>query len=457
MPFPIQDHSLREAWVGGQIHMWNKGRCVNTGFNWFSPLVALALQLTGAALFLAYPARYYLIDKSNAAPLVVGVVLIVAMFSTYLAAALTDPGILPRAERGLYQAAGTQTLRPPRHQNVVAEGNVRLHYCDSCRIFRPPRAAHCIICNNCVARYDHHCAFLRTCIGARNYRYFFTFLWSASLLILVSFVASVAEIVDRASVPGVSGEEALADAKGSLGLAIFAFICCFFTFGLCGLHTYLILRNETTYEQLSASRGPNGHAHGIGWHIVMRVLCGQMGRSLVAEWAAEQLADQRAAQNANAASREPAASAAGKPPEASQPPQQPRDAATNSGSVGPRSVSTAEGSKMSPSKPRARPHALQVSFAKASAPVASHHEVEEVPVSSFRWSRVVARSSKSSTHRRAAPTVSQVGEGSREGREAALPESSVEPGAPGMQNNKHEEEEDRPTMEGGNVESVAIV
>ena len=42
-------------------------------------------------------------------------------------------------------------------------------------IFRPLRTSHCHDCNNCVMGFDHHCVWLGTCIGKRNYQVFFHF------------------------------------------------------------------------------------------------------------------------------------------------------------------------------------------------------------------------------------------------------------------------------------------
>ena len=60
-------------------------------------------------------------------------------------------------------------------------------FCDTCKIFRPPRASHCSVCNNCVEVFDHHCPFVNNCIGKRNYRFFMLFLASV-MLTLGTFV-----------------------------------------------------------------------------------------------------------------------------------------------------------------------------------------------------------------------------------------------------------------------------
>jgi len=46
---------------------------------------------------------------------------------------------------------GTTLQCPPRTRDVVVNGvEVRLKYCYTCKIFRPPRASHCGFCDNCV-------------------------------------------------------------------------------------------------------------------------------------------------------------------------------------------------------------------------------------------------------------------------------------------------------------------
>lgn len=64
-------------------------------------------------------------------------------------------------------------------------------YCSVCSIYRPPRTVHCKCCNRCVSQFDHHCTLLGTCIGRNNYRSFFLFLFSGSILTLQIMVYSL--------------------------------------------------------------------------------------------------------------------------------------------------------------------------------------------------------------------------------------------------------------------------
>ncbi|KAJ2888238.1 Eukaryotic peptide chain release factor GTP-binding subunit, partial [Coemansia aciculifera] len=93
----------------------------------------------------------------------------------------------PVAPPGSAQRPASDSYRmyPPTTKLVTINNvNVRLKYCDTCRIYRPPRASHCRSCDNCVENEDHHCIWLNNCIGRRNYRYFYSFLFSISALAL---------------------------------------------------------------------------------------------------------------------------------------------------------------------------------------------------------------------------------------------------------------------------------
>lgn len=92
----------------------------------------------------------------------VGALLFLFVLAFIFRTAFSDPGILPRAtadevrylER-LTANDGAQSIAlPGRVLDVqIVDGPVlRLKYCSTCKLFRPPRVSHCSICDACVGK-----------------------------------------------------------------------------------------------------------------------------------------------------------------------------------------------------------------------------------------------------------------------------------------------------------------
>ena len=63
-------------------------------------------------------------------------------------------------------------------------------FCTTCIQRRPVRSKHCVICDKCVAKFDHHCPFVGNCIGFRNHRWFIAYLVTISVQLIIFLLAS---------------------------------------------------------------------------------------------------------------------------------------------------------------------------------------------------------------------------------------------------------------------------
>ena len=94
----------------------------------------------------------------------------------------SDPGYLPR----LPHPGPTPDGRVrPRYREEIVEGTgkaVTVKWNDTCNFYQPPRAHHCSVNDDCVDKFDHHCPWVGTTIGRRNYRTFLFFVFGTLLM-----------------------------------------------------------------------------------------------------------------------------------------------------------------------------------------------------------------------------------------------------------------------------------
>ncbi|XP_010482306.1 PREDICTED: probable protein S-acyltransferase 9 [Camelina sativa] len=251
-----------EAWKGSNKFLFG-GRLIFGPDVWSLPFTIL-LIVTPVCFFSVFVATHLrqelLPNNAGHAFLVAGVLLTVFVLILLFITSARDPGIVPRnmhppEEELCYDTTissdgrQTPTVQIPRTKEVMVYGvPVRVKYCDTCMLYRPPRCSHCSICNNCVERFDHHCPWVGQCIGVRNYRYFFMFVSSATLLCIYLF--SMSALYVKVMMDNHQGTvwRAMRESPWAVLLMIYCFISLWFVGGLTGFHLYLITTNQTTYE-----------------------------------------------------------------------------------------------------------------------------------------------------------------------------------------------------------------
>lgn len=144
-----------------------------------------------------------------------------------------------------------------QHQNAMAkgwafdEGAYEL-ICTSCQTNVSKASKHCAHCARCIAHFDHHCKWLNTCIGGRNYPFFAALLGllETTELVLVAFgTMTITEgvnqpleglnLVKLVLLVSVTG---LATVTGCVTLQLILF------------HIWLRSKGRTTYDYIKAKR-----------------------------------------------------------------------------------------------------------------------------------------------------------------------------------------------------------
>ncbi|SPQ19678.1 31dc61b3-6e63-4537-a62a-8d8f258c9aac [Thermothielavioides terrestris] len=217
-----------------------------------------------SVLFFIFSAPWIWDNISPAIPITFAYAFFICM-SSFFHASVSDPGILPRNMHRFPPADENEDplrLGPPTTEWALVKSSdpataameVPTKYCKTCNIWRPPRAHHCRLCDNCVETQDHHCVWLNNCVGRRNYRYFFTFISTATLLALYLSGASLAQILVYANRQDISVGDAISHFRVPFAMVLYGFIAFLYPAALMGYHVFLMARGETTREYLNSHK-----------------------------------------------------------------------------------------------------------------------------------------------------------------------------------------------------------
>ncbi|XP_076444447.1 palmitoyltransferase ZDHHC18-like isoform X2 [Babylonia areolata] len=255
-----------------------------------------SLIVVTSGLFFGFDCVYLAQHVTPAIP-AIGAALFIFVMATLLRTSFSDPGVIPRAspdeaaelerQMEVTPSPGTVYRPPPRTKEVIVKGQVvKLKYCFTCKLFRPPRASHCSTCDNCVERFDHHCPWVGNCVGKRNYRYFYLFILSLSVHCIYIFACVLTNLILRAQEDNFL--TAMKDSPASVLEAVICFFSVWSIVGLAGFHTYLATSEVTTNEDIKGSftskrgnEGFNPYSKGSIFKNCLHVLCGPTPPSLL--------------------------------------------------------------------------------------------------------------------------------------------------------------------------------
>ncbi|OCF43186.1 hypothetical protein I317_03031 [Kwoniella heveanensis CBS 569] len=238
------------------------GRLMTGGDNYLSLAVVLVVLLGLSGVWLATTGawlwvngrEYGLVRGGGVAITIIFAYLFLLCFSSLMASAFRDPGIIPRK----------LDLDPPSFQNddwweayprelTVKEGKITVKYCETCESYRPPRSSHCRLCGNCVDGIDHHCSYLHNCVGKRNYFSFLVTITTATIADIYIVVFSALHFSLLCHHDNISFSHALGDSPGAAVSFILGVIVLLPVSFLLWYHLRLLLWNLTTVEQIRAT------------------------------------------------------------------------------------------------------------------------------------------------------------------------------------------------------------
>eukprot|EP01091_Cochliopodium_minus_P005331 TRINITY_DN15280_c0_g1_i1.p1 TRINITY_DN15280_c0_g1~~TRINITY_DN15280_c0_g1_i1.p1 ORF type:complete len:330 (-),score=48.79 TRINITY_DN15280_c0_g1_i1:8-997(-) len=217
-----------------------------TGPDVYQFLIAFFMLFIPSLLWFIFVGPY-LWTKSPAYPIVYAIIFIAANTFQFITC-YVDAGILPRNPE--------PKKKPPQTKDQeVKETKFKLRYCSTCSIYRPPRATHCGVCDNCVERFDHHCPWIGNCVGRKNYRFFLAYVTTVPIAALFVISTSVYKMVALANEYYTgSGSEALWEACRQCYfcpvLVVFPLAPLALVGALATYHYYLVSIDETTNEKI---------------------------------------------------------------------------------------------------------------------------------------------------------------------------------------------------------------
>ena len=108
-------------------------------------------------------------------------ILFFALYSFYLCS-VSNPGII--------KPNNLSSLKKKYPYDFLF--NTEEKFCKKCNMDKINRSKHCIICDKCIEKFDHHCVWINNCVGGKNLKYFYYFLFTHWILVTYAGILSLA-------------------------------------------------------------------------------------------------------------------------------------------------------------------------------------------------------------------------------------------------------------------------
>ncbi|GAB66297.1 binding protein [Plasmodium cynomolgi strain B] len=119
------------------------------------------------------------------------------------------------------------------YRNAILYNRNPRNVCVTCNIVKPPRVHHCAECFHCIVHQDHHCVWVDNCIGIKNQRAFYLFIFSMFVLLLYNYYYVFLYF-------------SLFHKTVDYAFALLVILCNFINITLFAFITYLFARNTRT-------------------------------------------------------------------------------------------------------------------------------------------------------------------------------------------------------------------
>ncbi|KAM3129716.1 hypothetical protein pb186bvf_018229 [Paramecium bursaria] len=162
----------------------------------------------------------------------------------------------------------------------INENEKNKRFCLLCKRFKPERSHHCsryrsiiIRCNTCVLVMDHHCVWIRNCVGYHNRKYFILFLFYFNLTLLLELALLILQNIYL-----FKDFKQQYDRKKSQVILLFVQSIILILFEILLIkysikQIRLVSKNITTIEQLANLNKPQQNQYDLGlkqnWFEVM--------------------------------------------------------------------------------------------------------------------------------------------------------------------------------------------